>query len=468
MMQGYHSHGRNPEVVFDMFYRRQPFGGGFAVFAGLETFLRGLLALEFTEDDLVYLDGLKLFQPDFLDYLRGFSFTGDIYAMREGSVVFPNEPLVRVHGPLIEAQLIESFLLNVINYQTLVATKAARIYLASGEGTLLEFGLRRAHGTDGALSASRAAFIGGAAATSNTLAGKLLGIPVKGTMAHSWVMAFPGELEAFYGYARVFPASTILLIDTYDTLESGIANAIEVGLSLMEKGQTFFGVRLDSGDLEYLSKQVRRRLDDAGLRHAKIVVSNDLDEEIVRELRANGAPIDIWGVGTNLVTARGDPSLTGVYKLVAKKEGGGYSPTIKVSNNTAKVTNPGIKQVYRFLDGENSPLLDLLALDTESIEPGEEFLCCHPMIDYKQTVMRDYGSIQPLLSLRLRGGKRAEPPETLAAIQQRARRNLAGLDTTYKRLKNPHVYKISLSETLKHMKDELIALHTGKRRQTKG
>jgi nicotinate phosphoribosyltransferase len=460
MMQGYFLHRENHEAVFDMFYRRQPFGGGFAVFAGLQNLLETLERLEFKEDDLEYLATLGIFKEEFLDYLKGFRFRGDVYSVDEGTIVFPNEPLLRVHGPLIEAQLIESLLLNIINFQTLVATKTARIYLATGEGIVLEFGLRRAQGPDGAMSAARAAFIGGAAATSNTLAGKLLDIPVKGTMAHSWVMAFGNELESFRKYAEIFPDSTILLIDTYDTLTSGIENAVKVGLELKKAGHRNFGIRLDSGDLSYLSKEARKRLDEAGLTDAKIAVSNELDEQIIHELKISGAPIDIWGVGTNLVTAGGDPSLTGVYKLVAKKNGGDFEPTIKVSNNPSKVTNPGVKQVYRFYDRSSAPLADLLTLVDEPMEQGRSYRFFHPMIDYKQMTVSHYGSFKPLLSLKMKEGRIASELPNLRSIQAQMKRNLSELDPSYKRLMNPHEYKISLSENLKRVKDSLIAKYT--------
>ena len=305
MMQGYLLQKENPRVVFDMFFRRQPFGGGFSVFAGLEAVLRYISALTFSQEDLAYLESLGAFHRGFLDYLADFRFSGDIWAMDEGTLAFPGEPMIRVHAPLMEAQLIESALLAIINFQTLIATKSARVRLAANGGTVIEFGLRRAQGVDGALSASRAAFIGGASSTSNTLAGKHFGIPVKGTMAHSWVMAFASEREAFEKYAESYPDGALLLIDTYDTLGSGIENAIAVGRKLKAAGHGNFGVRLDSGDLEYLSKKVRQLLDEAGLTDALIVASNELDEHIIHQLITQGAPIDVWGVGTNLVTARG-------------------------------------------------------------------------------------------------------------------------------------------------------------------
>jgi nicotinate phosphoribosyltransferase len=441
MMQGYYESNAEGRAVFDMFFRRQPFQGGFSVFAGLWDALRYLEALRFTEDDLSYLESLGTLRKDFLRFLSSFRFRGDVYAMEEGEIVFPNEPLLRVHGSLMETQLVESALLNTLNFQTLIATKTARICLSAAGRPVIEFGLRRAQGIDGALSAARAAFIGGASSTSNTLAGKLYGIPVKGTMAHSWIMAFEGEREAFEKYAGIYPDGCILLIDTYDTLGSGIENAISVGGKLSEAGHTGFGVRLDSGDLDYLSKRVRERLDSAGLRDAVIVASSDLDEHIIEQLVRSGAPIDVWGVGTQLVTGGGDPALTGVYKIAAKKAGGGdprseWVPVIKVSNNPEKTTNPGVKQVWRFSSGEGSPLADLVCLESEEMDFGRP-------------------DVRPLLSPVMKDGKMLPQP-SLVDIQRRAIAGRKRLDDTYKRLIDPHVYKVSLSPKLKELKRSLV------------
>jgi nicotinate phosphoribosyltransferase len=456
MMQGYFLHKENPRVVFDMFFRRQPFGGGFSLFAGLETALDHIESLTFAPDDLDYLDGLGAFRKEFIDYLADFRFLGDIWSMEEGTLAFPGEPLVRVHASLMEAQLIESVLLAILNFQTLIATKAARIRLAAHGGAVIEFGLRRAQGIDGALSASRAAFIGGVAASSNTLAGKRFGIPVRGTMAHSWVMAFPSEKEAFEKYAEIYPDGAVLLIDTYDTLGSGIDNAIAVGEKLKKAGHTSFGVRLDSGDLEYLSKIVRARLDQAGLADARIVASNELDEHIIHQLITQGAPIDTWGVGTNLVTGAGDPALTGVYKMVAREGREGWIPTIKVSNNPEKVTLPGIKQVWRFSNGEGSPIADLICLEEETLAAGATYTFHHPMGDYRSFTLADYEEMTPLLGLRMKEGRIVGDKPDLAVLQARARRELDRLDDTYKRLINPHLYKVSLSDTLSELKARLI------------
>ncbi len=456
MAQGYFRYEMNSRVVFDMFFRRQPFGGGFSVFAGLEDLITALEGFRFRSDDLEYLESLGIFADDFLRYLEDFRFSGDIYAVPEGTVVFPHEPLIRVHGSQIETQLIESMLLNIVNVQTLIATKTARIYLASNRGRIMEFGLRRAQGPDGAMSASRAAFIGGASSTSNSLAGKTYGIPVSGTMAHSWVMSFDSEEEAFARYAELYPETTTLLIDTYNTMKSGVPHAITVGKTLQARGLPF-GVRLDSGDMQYLSFQVRDALDRAGLRDAKIAVSNELDEEIVASLVSSGCPIDFWGVGTHLVTGGKDPSLTGVYKLAAREKNGEFIPTMKVSDNPEKSTNPGIKQVYRFYDEKGGPLADLIAFEGSGFPPGEPVLFHHPLMDYRNFTLRSFGKALPLLEKRMEGGKIIGPRPALTELRQRAMREIAGLDPTYTRILNPHVYKVSISEALRKAKVAIIS-----------
>ncbi len=456
MMQGYFEYGMHHRAVFDMFFRRQPFDGGFSVFAGLEDLLRTLENLRFYPDDLEYLDSLGLFDRNFLDYLATFRFTGDICSMSEGTVVFPHEPLLRVHTTIMEAQLIESMLLNIINFQTLIATKTARMYLASGSGTIAEFGLRRAQGWDGALSASRAAFIGGASSTSNTLAGKRFRIPVTGTMAHSWIMAFENERTAFERYARLYPDRTTFLIDTYDTLGSGIDNAIAVGKILQAQGHSA-GVRLDSGDIEYLSKEVRRRLDAAGLPEMRIAVSNELDESIIHQLVNNDSPIDVWGVGTQLVTGGGDSSLTGVYKLAAKENGGGgFTPTMKVSDNPEKSTNPGIKQVYRFYDAGSVPIADYISLDDEAVQPGTGYTFYHPAVDYRKFRLERYDRFEALLKPVMKDGKIVTEQPELETIRANTLGELDRLGETYKRIINPHIYKVSISRQIKQLKQSFL------------
>lgn len=455
MMQGYFFKDRNPHVVFDMFFRNQPFHSGFSVFAGLEDMLRTLENFTFSPEDIDYLAGLNLFHDQFLEYLRNFRFSGDIYSMDEGSIIFPGEPILRVHSPLIEAQLIESMLLNTLNFQSLVATKAARIYHAAEHGKILEFGLRRAQGRDGALSATRAGYIGGCLATSNTLGGKMYNIPVSGTMAHSWVMAFRSELESFEKFAELYPDKAILLIDTYDTLGSGIENAIKVGKKLKEQGKKL-GVRLDSGDLSYLSHKIRKKLDEAGLEDAYITVSNDLNEEIIHQLVTDGAPIDMWGVGTNLVTGGNTAAFTGVYKLAAKEVDGLMVPTLKVSNNNEKTTNPGAKQVYRFYDDDNSAIADLITLTEENFDHTRPHSFYHPMYPNTHFTLNRYKTAKPLLHKKMTDGRICVDSPKLADIRAYALQEMDSFDPTYKRIINPHIYKVSLSTALKNLKYRMI------------
>ena len=458
MMQGYYLNNENPDVVFDMFYRKNPFDGGYAVFAGLGEMLSQLESLNFSANDIAYLKSLNIFDQRFLDYLSTYRFHGDIYAPKEGTTVFPGEPLVRVHTKLIDAQLIESLLLNTINFQTLIATKAMRVCTAAKDGTVMEFGLRRAQGMDGGLSASRAAYIGGCKLTSNTLAGKVFGIPVGGTMAHSWIMAYDNELEAFREFAKIYPNNCILLIDTYDTLGSGIENAIIVGKEQKAKGLKV-GVRIDSGDLSYLARAVRQRLDEAGLEDATICVSNDLTEEIITTLVTDGVPINSWGVGTNLVTGGNQSALGGVYKLAAKRRpDGSFQPTIKVSNSYAKTTNPGIKQIYRFYGQDDLAIADLITLDDETIEPGKDLIFFHPFTDGDlfQLKAGKYSRFEKLLNLVMKDGKVCMEKTELKDIQAYAKESQSHFHRTYKRLINPHIYKVSLSKKLKELKHDLI------------
>ncbi|MGE4454149.1 MAG: nicotinate phosphoribosyltransferase [Sphaerochaeta sp.] len=466
MMQGYFSNNHNPNVVFDMFYRTNPFEGGYVVFAGLHELIDKLESLSFSKEDISYLRGLGKFTPAFLDYLAEYQFSGDLYAMEEGTVVFPGEPLLRIHTNLIEAQLIEGLLLNTLNFQSLIATKAARMSLASNRGLLMEFGLRRAQGSDGALSASRAAFIGGCQVTSNTLAGKTYNIPVAGTMAHSWIMSFESELDSFRAYAELYPDNTVLLIDTYDTLGSGIDNAIIVGLEQKKKGKKI-GVRIDSGDLSYLPRVIRKRLDAAGLEDATIVVSNDLTEAIVQTLVQDGVPIDSWGIGTHLVTGGSQSSLNGVYKLAAKEGNDGlFIPTMKISNSFEKTTNPGIKQVYRFSDNEAGSLADLITLEKEKINLGKKYTFYHPFAeaDFFEMECTRYTGIQKLINKQMEGGKRIGSKPSLQDIQGYVQRELNTFHKSYLRQINPHIYKVSLSAKLKKLKMELLV---AQRRKTK-
>lgn len=460
MAQGYWKEKMNVDVVFDMFFRRQPWDGGFSVMAGSTPLIDSLTSFRFSKSDIAYLASQKIFDERFLDYLSHFHFSGDVYTTDEGSIVFPQEPLVRIHAPLIEAQIVEGLVLNIVNFQSLIATKTARVWLASNKGVLMEFGLRRSQGLNGAMSASRASFIGGAAGTSNTLAGKLYGIPVMGTMAHSWIMSFPDELSAFRAYANLYPTNSIFLIDTYNTLKSGIKNAIIAGRELKQKGYNF-GVRLDSGDIAYLSNEVRKELDKADMKEAKISVSNELDENIIETLVANKVPINSWGVGTHMVTGGTESSFTGVYKLASRydEKTKTQKAVMKFSDNPAKMTNPGIKNVYRLFDENGMAKADILALEGESINEMQTNRYYHPIIDYQQFSFRASG-IENRLHKKIENGKRIEAKknehEILLEARKRMESELATFDSSYKRILNPHEYKVSLTENLRNLKLEFI------------
>ena len=458
MMQGYFLKDHNPRVVFDMFYRTNPFSGGYTVFTGLEEVIDALEDFRFSSDDIEYLRSLKFFDPSFLDFLAHYRFSGDVYAFDEGTPAFPGEPLVRIESSLIDCQLVEAFVLNTLNFQTLIATKANRmVYATRGKGAIMEFGLRRAQGENGAHAASRAAYIGGTKVTSNTYAGKKYGIPVSGTMAHSWIMSFDSEEEAFRQYASIYPDNAVLLIDTYDTLGSGIEAAIKIGREQKAKGKRI-GVRIDSGDLNYLPRVIRDRLDKAGLTDATICVSNDLTEEIIQTLVADGVPIDSWGIGTHLVTGGTQSSLNGVYKLAAKQENGVFEPTLKVSNSFEKTTNPGIKQVYRFYDENDNALADLITLDDEEVRDDVNHTFFHPFSMGDFFVMRkgSYKYSRPLLSQKMKDGRRISEKRELHEIQAYAASSLEHLHKSYKRQINPHIYKVSLSRRLRDLKMDLI------------
>lgn len=458
MMQGYFLKKHNPKVVFDVFYRTNPFSGGYTIFTGLEEVIDKLEDFRFRDEDIEYLRSLGSFDEGFLSYLASYRFSGNIYAFDEGTVAFPGEPLLRVESSLMDAQLIEAFILNTLNFQTLIATKASRmVHATRGHGAIMEFGLRRAQGENGALAASRASFIGGTKSTSNTYAGKKYGIPVSGTMAHSWIMSFDSEEEAFRQFASIYPDSCVLLIDTYDTLGSGIEAAIKIGLEQKAKGKKI-GVRIDSGDLNYLPRVIRDRLDKAGLEDATIVVSNDLTEEIIQTLVADGVPIDSWGIGTHLVTGGSQASLNGVYKLAAKEENGVFVPTMKVSSSYEKTTNPGIKQVYRFYDENHNALADLITLNDESVDESINHTFFHPfsMGDFFVMKKNSYKYAKPLLSLKMKEGKRVSPKRDLKEIQAFAAESFSHFHKSYKRQINPHIYKVSLSRKLRDLKMDLI------------
>ncbi len=456
MAQGFWKKNMNHKTVFDMFFRSHPFNGGYSVFAGLEPLIETITNFHFEKEDINFLKEQKIFEPEFLDYLSNYKFSGSLYAMSEGSLIFPNEPVIRIHATVIEAILIEGMLLNMVNFQSLIATKTARIWLASNKAPVLEFGMRRAQGQDGAMSASRAAFIGGATGTSNTLAGKKMGIPVLGTMAHSWIMSFDTEEESFEAFAEMYPDNATFLIDTYDSLRSGIENAIKVGKKLQAKGKNF-AVRLDSGDLYYLSKDIRRKLDEAGCQNAKIVASNQLDEQIIESLVLNKSPIDSWGVGTQMVTGGDDSSFNGVYKLVAREsENGEWTPVIKFSDQPEKMTTPAIKQVWRLYNNDGSFKADVITLEGETIQEGIEQTFYHPSNNYQNFKFKP-AKVEQLLKIKIKNGERVCEKVPVIKIKEHLATQLEKLDYTSKRILNPHIYKVSLSKTLSELKKSLIA-----------
>jgi len=468
MMQGYFANGMAGRTgVFDLFYRENPFGNGFVVMAGLEQAIEYVRGLRFDAEDIAYLAGLNQFDAAFLEYLRGFRFTGDVHAMPEGEIAFPFEPLIRVKAPLIEAQLLETALLNIVNHQCLIATKAARVCYAAAGDVVLEFGLRRAQGPDAGVLGARAAIIGGCKATSNVLAGRLFDLPVKGTHAHSWVMSFPGELEAFRAYARLFPDSCLLLVDTYDTLRSGVPNAItvfgEMRRAAAESGGTFrnYGVRLDSGDLAYLSKEARKLLDAAGFEDAVISASSDLDEYLIRDLKSQGAAVTLWGVGTRLITAFDCPALGGVYKLAAESggpDGEGLTPKIKLSDNPHKITNPGVKNVMRLYEKSTGKVkADLIVLEGEAIDENADLTIFDPHATWRKMTLKAGAFYhKPLLRPVFIGGRQVYESPKLSDIAAYFRAALDTLWDEQKRIINPHVVPVDLSDGLWDLKRKMI------------
>ena len=460
MAYGYWKLGRaEREAVFHLFFRKTPFQGGYALAAGLAPALDFVQSFRIDWSDADYLrslkgnDGEPLFEPEFVKYLAELHLTCDIDAMPEGTLVFGQEPLLRVRGPLLQCQLLETALLTIVNFQTLIATKASRICAAALGEPVVEFGLRRAQGIDGGLSASRAAFIGGCAATSNVLAGKLYGIPVRGTHAHSWVMSFDSELEAFEQYAKVLPNNCVFLVDTYDTLE-GVRHAIEVGKQLRQQGYKMVGIRLDSGDLAYLSIEARQLLDAAGFPDAAILATNDLDERIIENLKLQGAKIAVWGVGTKLATAYDQPALGGVYKLGAIRDASGqWQRKLKLSDHAAKMSIPGILQVRRFATKDRF-VGDMIYEEGLGIDP--RLLIVDPRDSTRQKQLPADLATQDLLVPALRKGYRVEKSESLANIRQRASQQLAMLHPTIRRFMNPHEFPAGLDIGLHELRDQTI------------
>jgi len=466
MMQGYLKSGKHQErVIFDMFYRKNPCGNGFAICCGLEQVVEYIRNLNFSEEDIDYLRSLGTFDEDFIEYLRGFHFTGDIYAIPEGTVVFPKEPLIKVIAPVIEAQLVETAILNLVNHQSLIATKAYRVvHAAQGDG-VMEFGLRRAQGPDAGIYGARAAVIAGCIGTSNVYAGQKFRVPVLGTHAHSWIMSFPTELEAFKAYARLYPNNCILLVDTYDTLKSGVKNAILCYDAMKEEGIPLkrFGIRLDSGDLAYLSKKARKMLDEAGYPDAIISASNDLDENLIASLKAQGACITSWGVGTNLITSESQPSFGGVYKLAATySDEGQWVPKIKLSENSEKITNPGNKQIYRIIEKDSGKVFaDYIALEEERFSEAEDLVLFDPIDTWKKSTLKG-GSyeMRPLLVPIFLGGKLVYNCPSVEEIKAHCKKEQESLWEECRRLTNPHAVHVDLSDKLYEMKKGLLAQYS--------
>jgi len=465
MMQAYHqtelTTGRKQIAVFDMFYRENPSGNGYVIVAGLAQLIDYINEIEFNEEDITYLRSTGVFKEEFLKYLRGFKFTGTLFAVPEGTVIFPGEPIIRVTAPLLEGQLIETALLNIINHQSLIATKASRVCWAAKGDRVLEFGLRRAQGPDAGLYGARAAMIGGCAGTSNVLAGQLFDVPIRGTHAHSWIMSFDTEIEAFRRYAELYPTACILLVDTYDTLKSGVPNAITVFTEMKNRGITLqnYGIRLDSGDLAYLSKQARLKLDAAGFTDAFISASNDLDEYVISELKAQGAQVSVWGVGTHLITSKEYPALGGVYKMAAlSTDNNQWIPKMKLSEDPIKVTNPAAKKIFRLYGKESGKMkADLITLQDEKIDITQDLTIFDPLATWKQMTLKagEY-TARELLEPVFIDGKCVYPNYTVSEICEYSKKERDTLWDEHKRLVRPQIMPIDLSQKLYDLKQSMI------------
>ncbi len=463
MMQGYFKEkAANETVIFDAFFRTNPFGSGYSIAAGLEQVIEYINDLHFDQEDVDYLKSTGLFEDDFLDYLLHFHFSGDIYAIPEGTVVFPREPLVKVIAPIMEAQLIETALLNIINHQSLIATKASRVVFAAKGDGVMEFGLRRAQGPDAGIYGARASMIAGCIGTSNVLCGQMFDVPVKGTHAHSWIMSFPDELTAFRAYAKLYPSACILLVDTYNTLKSGVPHAIQVFQEMRDAGIELkgYGIRLDSGDLAYLSKKARKMLDEAGFSDAIISASNDLDENLINSLKLQGAAINSWGVGTNLITAKDNPSFGGVYKLAAVQDSvtGKFLPKIKLSENSEKITNPGNKTVRRVYSKESGKIIaDLICLVDEQYSEENSLLLFDPKDTWKKTMLAPgtYTLREIMIPVFIKGECIYHSPKVMD-IREYCRQELSTLWEETLRLVNPNQVHVDLSNDLWHTKQKLL------------
>lgn len=461
MMQGYFKNNCNETVVFDMFYRNNPCGNGYAICAGLDQLIDYIKRLEFSDEDIAYLDSLHLFEDDFLEYLRGFHFSGDIYAIPEGTVIFPREPLVKVVAPIMEAQLVETALLTIINHQSLIATKTARVVYAADGGGVMEFGLRRAQGPDAGVYGARAAMIAGCIGTSNVLAGQLFDVPVKGTHAHSWIMSFPDEYTAFKKYSELYPNACCLLVDTYDTLKSGVPNAIRVFTEMRDAGIELknYGIRLDSGDLAYLTKRARQMLDEAGFSDAFISASSDLDEYLITSLKSQGCCIDSWGVGTNMITSKDCPAFGGVYKLAAiQDERGNFIPKIKLSENIEKITNPGNKTVFRIYEKADHKIkADLICLADEVFDESSDLTIFDPLETWKRTKLKaGTYELRELLVPVFRKGECVYTSPSVMELRDICSKELDTLWEEHRRLINPSQMYVDLSDKLYDIKKNLL------------
>lgn len=461
MMQGYYKEKQNETVVFDVFFRNNPNDSGYSICAGLEQVIEYVKNLNFTYEDVDYLRSLGIFSEDFLQYLGGFHFTGDIYAIPEGTVIFPKEPILKVVAPIMEAQLVETTILNILNHQCLIATKASRVVFAADGDGIMEFGLRRAQGPDAGLYGARAAVIGGCVGTSNVLAGRMFDVPVLGTHAHSWIMSFKDEYTAFKTYADLYPDNCTLLVDTYDTLKSGVPNAIRVFQEMKDAGISLkkYGIRLDSGDLAYLSKKARKMLDDAGFPDAVIAASNDLDEYLLHDLKQQNAAITSWGVGTNLITSKDCPSFGGVYKLAAiKNSEGEFVPKIKLSENTEKITNPGNKTIYRIYEKATGKIkADLICFADETFDESEDLMIFDPVDTWKKTRLPGgtYRMKEILVPI-FKNGECIYHSPSVMEIAEFCKQEKETLWEETKRLFFPHRVYVDLSDKLYEVKKSLL------------
>lgn len=462
MANGYLEHGLKDKVAyFDMFFRKIPDQGGFAIMAGLEQMIQYMKNLVFTERDIEYLKSKKIFSEAFLDYLKNFKFTCDVWAVPEGTPIFPGEPIVKVRGPVIEAQFVETMILVTVNHQSLIATKAHRIVSAAQGRAVMEFGSRRAQGYDGAVLGARAAYIGGCVGTACTMTDRDFNIPALGTMAHSWVQMFPNELEAFKAYARTYPDECTLLVDTYDVLKTGVPNAIKTFQEeLVPLGKRPVGIRIDSGDIAYLSKEARVMLDNAGFPDCKIVASNSLDEYLIRDLLVQNAKIDLFGVGERLITAKSEPVFGGVYKLSAIEENGKAVPKIKISENAGKITNPGAKEVYRLYDKKSGiALADVLTLEDEVIDETKPYEIFDPVHTWKRKTLTDFKAHKLLVPVFEKGNCVYNSPD-IHEIREYCKRQMKTLWEEVRRFESPHAYYVDLSQALWDVKDQLIRKHS--------